>query len=174
MIFIPREGQELPSIEEKGNRIVLKTKQSTAKVFEITSPTAKGLAEYEPILNAALSAKSDGESVLQSVDWLKKRSCALLITGNLERLLAGVPGGSTALKITEVTGQPYVLTSEYVTDRFEFEGLADLVAGCVKEDDLFYLCFDWGAKKNLMLFSTKDPADRQKCLAGQDIYLEPA
>ena len=174
MIFIPREGEELPSIEEKGNKIVLKTKQMTAKVYEITSPAAKGLAEYEPILNAAVSAKSEGEWVLQSVDWVKKKSCAIFITGNVSQLLAGVPGGSSALNVTEVPGQPYVLSSEYVTDRFEFEGLADIVAGCVKEDDLLYLCFDWGAKKNLMLFSTKDPADRQKCLMAQDIFLEPA
>jgi len=174
LIFIPREGEALPSIEEKGNKIVLKTKQITAKVYEITSPNAKGLAEYEPILNAALSAKGDGDMVLQSVDWLKKRSCMLVITGNVGQALAGAPGGPSALKVAEVVGQPYVLTSEYVTDRFEFEGLADIVAGCVKDDDLLYLCFDWGAKKNLMLFSTKDPGDRQKCLMGQDIYLEPA
>lgn len=174
MIFIPREGQELPSIEEKGNKIVLKTKQLTAKVHEVTSPNAKGLTEYEPILNAALSAKGEEDSVFQSVDWLKKRSCAIVVTGNVNQVLAGVLGGTSSLNVTEVPGQPYVLTSEYVTDRFEFEGLADIVAGCVKDDDLLYLCFDWGEKKNLMLFSTKDPGDRQKCLIAQDIYLEPA
>jgi hypothetical protein len=174
LIFIPREGEELPSIEEKGNKIVLKTKQIIAKMYEITSPDAKGLAEYEPILNAFQSAKDEGDSVFQSVDWLKKRSCALVVTGNLDHLLAGVPQGASALNAVEVIGQPYALTSEYVTDRFEFEGLADLVAGCVKDDDLLYLCFDWGAKVNLMLFSTRDPGDRQKCLAAQDIYLEAA
>ena len=174
MIFIPREGEELPSIEEKGNKIVLKTKQVTVRVYEITSPSAKGLAEYEPILNAAVSAKGESDLVLQSVDWVKKRSCAIFVTGSVDQLLAGAPGGASSLKVTEVPGQPYVLTSEYVTDRFEFEGLADIVAGCVKDDDLLYLCFDWGAKKNLMLFSTKDPADRQKCLMAQDIFLEPA
>jgi hypothetical protein len=174
LIFIPREGEQLPSIEEKGNKIVLKTKQVTARMYEITSPDAKVLAEYEPILNAVLSAKVEGDSIFQSVDWLKKRSCAIVITGNLDRLLAGVPGGGSVLNVVEVTGQPYALTSEYVTDRFEFEGLADIVAGCVKDDDLLYLCFDWGAKMNLMLFSTKDPGDRQKCLVAQDIYLEAA
>jgi hypothetical protein len=174
LIFIPREGEELPSIEEKGNKIVLKTKQITAKLYEITSPSAKGLAEYEPVLNAAVAAKSEGDSVLQSVDWLGKRSCVLVITGNLDPVLAALPGGPSALKTREVPGQPYLLSSEYVTDRFEFEGLADIVAGCVKEDDLLYLCFDWATKKNLMLFSTKDPGDRQKCLVAQDVYLEPA
>jgi hypothetical protein len=174
LIFVPREGEELPSIEEKGNKIVLKTKQITAKLFEITSPSAKGLSEYDPVLNAAVAAKSGDDLVLQSVDWLGKRSCVLVVTGSVDQTLAGVPGGPSALKVSEVPGQPYLLSSEYVTDRFEFEGLADIVAGCVKEGDLLYLCFDWAAKKNLMIFSTKDPADRQKCLMGQDIYLEPA
>jgi hypothetical protein len=173
LIFVPREGEELPSAEEKGNKIILKTKQLTTDVHEITSPTAKGLAEYDPILDGALPAKGGGDLVLQAVDWLKKRSCALMVTENIDHLLAGVPGGMSALTAAKVGGQPYLLTSEYVTDRFEFEGLADLVAGCVKDDDLLYLCFDWGAKKNLMLFSTRDPGDRQKCLMAQDIYLEP-
>lgn len=174
MIFIPREGEELPSIEEKGNKIVLKTKQSSLKAFEITSPSAKSLADYEPLLNAANASKGEGELVLQSVDWVKKKNCAIVITEGVDQVLASVPGGPSALTVTEVVGQPYILTSEYVTDRFEFEGLADLITGCVKEGDLFYLCFDWAAKKNLMVFSTKDPGDRQKCLIAQDIFLEPA
>ena len=161
-------------MEDKGNKIILKTKQLSMKLYEVTSPTAKGLTEYEPILNAAVAAKSEEDSVLQSVDWVAKRSCMIVVTGNIDKVLAGAPGGSSSLKVSEVPGQPYLLSSEYVTDRFEFEGLADIVAGCVKEDDFIYLCFDWGAKKNFMLFSTKDPGDRQKCLMAQDVYLEPA
>lgn len=174
MIFIPREGEELPSIEEKKDKIILKTKQITTKVYQVTSATAKNLAEYEPILNAALAAKAEGDSVFQSLDWVKKKMCAIIITENLERVLTGLPGGTGAFQVTEVAGQPYALTSQYVTDRFEFEGLADIVAGCAKNDDLVYLCFDWEAKKNSMLFSTKDPADRQKCLMAADVLLEAA
>ena len=174
LIFIPREGGAAPGTEEKGDKIVLKTKLPQTGLYEVTSPSAKGLAEYDPTLDAALSAKGEGDLVLQSVDWVAKRSCMVVATRNIDGVLAAVPGGPSAFKVTEIAGQPYLLSSEYVTDRFEFEGLADIVVGCVKEDDLLYLCFDWGAKRNLMLFSTKDPADRQKCLMAQNIYLEPA
>lgn len=112
--------------------------------------------------------------MLQSVDWLKK-SCVTVVTGDINHILAGVPSGSSApevAEVAEVAGQPYALTSEHVTDRLEFEGLAGIVAGCVRSDDLLYLRFDSGTKKNLMLFSTKDPGDRQKCLVTEDMYLE--
>lgn len=161
-------------MEEKGDKIILKTKQLKAKMYEVTSPTAKGLTEYDSILDATLAAKGEADSVFQAVDWRGKRGCAVIATGEINRVLAGVPGGVSALKIAEVTGEPYALTSEYVTDRFEFEGLTDIVVGCAKGDDMVYLCFDWGTKQNLILFSTKDPADRQKCLVTQDVYLEAA
>jgi hypothetical protein len=77
LIFIPREGEQLPSIQDQGNKIILKAKQMTAKAYEITKPNAQGLTEYEPILNSMLKVKDVGDLVLQSVDWIKKRSCAL-------------------------------------------------------------------------------------------------
>jgi len=174
LIFIPREGEEAPNLEDKGNKIILKTKPLPVKLYEVTSPAARGLTEYEPILNAAVGAKSEADTVLQSVDWVAKRSCMLVVTGDIGKVLAGVPGGPTSLKVSEVPGQPFLLSSDFVTDRFEFEGLADLIAGCAKDDDLFYLCFDWAAKKNHMMWTTKDPGERQKCLVAQDIVLQPA
>ena len=174
LIFIPREGEEAPNLEDKGNKIILKTKPLSTKVYEVTSPAAKGLTEYEPILNAAVARKSEADLVLQSVDWVAKRSCMLVATGEMDKVLAGVPGGAPSLKVSEVPGQPFLLSSDFVTDRFEFEGLADLIAGCAKDDDQFYLSFDWAAKRNHMVWTTKDPADRQKCLMAQDIILQPA
>jgi len=174
MIFLPRDSGEAIVEADEGNRIVLKAKQITTRIFEVTSPSAKSLSDYEKILDAAMAGKSPNDLVFQAVDWLKKRNCAVIITESIEQTLRSVPGGVSSLSVVEIKEQPYRLTSDFVTDRFEFEGLADLVASCVKNDDLLYLCFDWAAKKNLMLWSTKDPSDRQKCLRDEDIYSEAA
>jgi len=156
---------------DDGNRIVLRAKQVTTRIFEVTTPIAKRLTDYAQILDAASAAKSKEDSVFQSVDWLKKRNCVVIMTERIDQTLRTVPGGLSSLKVVEIKEQLHKLTSDYVTDRFEFEGLADLVARCMKnDDDLLYLCYDWAVKKNSMLWSSKDP----KCVRDEDIYSEPA
>jgi hypothetical protein len=170
LIFLPREGEgdelsQQPEVE----MISLDAVQMTIDGYEITSPGAKDLTDYNGIIEKLSEAADPEERVYLAVEWIKKRNCIVLVTSNVEGKIKNLSGTGTSAEYEKIEERLWEQSHQFITDRSEFESIADMLVGCAKGEDRFYVAFDWKKKKNVILWSTKDPSERGGCSRGRGV-----
>ena len=164
MIFIPVENtreEDLAIAQE--SLATLDASQMTKDGHEVTSPTVKEFNDYKPILEALSATLQSGDRAYLCVEWVKKKNCIILVTDSIEDKVKDLAGKGFAVKYERIEEKLWEETNRFITDRSEFEGLADILAECVKGKDRFYLGFDWKEKRNAILWSTDNPGERGLC-----------
>lgn len=171
MIFLPRETPEGEFVVEDKSLIEMDVRQLNQNAYDLTSPIAQELSDYQPILEMALEVSKPEDRLYLGVEWGKKRRCLLIITRDIDTKLKHMEEKGLKADCRSIGETTYELTSDIIIERTEFEGIADLMVECVADVDAFYLGYDWRKKRNAILWLTNQPDKRQECITGKGISI---
>ena len=167
MIFLPREGDVEKMMEfgkPEEELITLDTIQLPPNAYEVTSPSATEFSDYRSIAEQLTPVLKADDRCYIAVEWVKKKNCLVLVTDNIDEKVKSLADKGISVSYEAIEYQLWEESHQFITDRSEYEGIADLVVECVKDDDRYYLAFDWKKKRNVFLWSTKAPDDRARCI----------
>ena len=165
MIFIPREGQDISDLlKPEEELITFDARELPLSGYEVMSPSATDLSHYRSIMEKLAPLLKSNEYGYVAVEWKKKKNCLVVITDNIEDKIKSLAEIGIQANYEKIPHKLWEQSHQFITDRSEFEGIADIYIDCVKDDDRFYVAYDWARKRNVLLWATKAPDDRALCL----------
>lgn len=170
-MFIPREGDTAASLEEETPKIDLQGTEFKTGTFELTpKPT-----DYEKLLTYAGECAQAGDHLFLGKNWKTKEDCLILGTSNIPDRLKCIQDRGIKVEIKEVEARPFMLTHEFISEKSEFEAIADAAVDCAKEPDKLLLGEESLLRKNCILFLTYDATAASNCLGEKNfrIQIEP-
>jgi len=99
-----------------------------------------------------------------AVEWKQKKNCLVVVAENIEDKTRALSESGIQATYEKIPHKLWEESHQFIADRSEFEGIADIYIDCVNEDDRFYLAYDWARKRNVFLWATKAPTDRAICI----------
>jgi hypothetical protein len=176
MFFLPRAPEKSEAGGEEDGKIRFKVDQFESKLHELSVPSASKLEEYQELIKAVGQCIPETENIYLATEWTAKRHCLVLATSDIAARMECFREKKIELTSTEVPQPPFRLRNEFVSDRSEWEGIADLALECIAGADRFYVCYDYRAKTHccIILWSTDEAVARQECASGKDLVMEAA
>lgn len=163
MIFIPREG-EVDLFKPEEELITFDAREMPMSGFEITSSPAPDLSQYRLIMEKLAPSLKPNEHGYVAVEWRMKKNCLVVVVESIEDKMKVLAESGIQANYEKIPYKLWEQSHQFITDRSEFEGIADLIVECVKDDDRFYVAYDWAKKRNAFLWATKASEDRARCM----------
>lgn len=165
MIFIPREGQDISDLlKPEEELITFDARELPLSGYEVTSPSATDFSHYRSIMEKLAPLLKSNEYCYVAVEWKRKKNCLVVVTDNIEDKIKTLAEIGIQASYEKIPHKVWEESHQFITDRSEFEGIADIFVECVKDDDRFYLAYDWVKKRNVLLWATKAPDERAICI----------
>ncbi len=164
MIFIPREGEMEDLFKPEEDLITFDARQMPLNSYEITSPSSTDLSYYRSMMEKLAPSLKSSESGYVAVEWKRKKNCLVVVAESIEDKMKALAESGIQASYEKIEYNMWEQSHQFITDRGEFEGIADLIVECVKDDDRFYVAYDWMRKRNVFLWATKAAEDRAKCM----------
>lgn len=164
MIFIPREGEIADLFKPEEDLITFDAREMPLNSYEITSPSSTDLSHYRSMMEKLAPSLKPNESGYLAVEWKKKKNCLVVVAESIEDKIKALAESGIQVSYEKIAYKLWEQSHQFITDRSEFEGIADLIVECVKDDDRFYVAYDWTKKRNVFLWATKAAEDRAKCM----------
>jgi hypothetical protein len=163
VIFIPREG-EVDLFKPEEELITFDAKEMPLSGYEITSPSATDISQYRSMMEKLAPVLKSNEHGYVAVDWKKKKNCLVVVAESIEDKMKTLAESGIQASYEKIAYKLWEQSHQFITDRGEFEGIADLIVECVKDDDRFYVAYDWANKRNVFLWATGAAEDRARCM----------
>jgi len=167
VIFIPREGDIAGLFKPEEELITFDAREIPLGGYEITSPSATDLSHYRSIMEKLAPLLKPNEYGYVAVEWKKKKNCLVVFTESIEDKIKALAEKDIQASYEKIEYKVWEQSHQFITDRSEFEGIADIIVDCVKDDDRFYVAYDWVRKRNVFLWATNAADDRSRCIRGK-------